>query len=270
MEKAHASFGAAIPAHYEQYLVPLIFADYALALAKSLVVAEDAHVLETACGTGIVTRHIAEQLGDRARFTATDLNEPMLKEARTTLGDGANVEFQFADAQNLPFDADAFDAVLSQFGVMFFPDRMQGYREAVRVLKPGGQFLFNVWDGLENNLFVQTIAQAVGSLYPDDPPKFYETPYGYHDLELIVRELQQAGFAHVDISVIPLMSEAPTPRHVALGYVAGTPLANTIAERQTHTLEEVIDCAEKAVQEKFGSGPCSARMQAFQITAFLP
>jgi len=270
LDNTHASFGASIPEHYEQYLVPLIFADYALALANSLSETKKVNVLETACGTGIVSRHLARNLDSKSRFVATDLNEPMIEEALSALGDQTNVEFRQADALDLPFDENSFDAVLCQFGVMFFPDRVQGYREAARVLKPDGQFLFNVWDSLAANPFVNTVESAVASLYPSEPPKFYATPFGYHDLELIVRELQDAGFARIDLSVIPLVSEAPSARHIALGFVAGTPLANTIEERRTPTLDEVVDVAEEALRERFGNGPCRAPMQAIQITASLP
>jgi ubiquinone/menaquinone biosynthesis C-methylase UbiE len=270
LDNKHTSFGASIPEHYEQYLVPLIFTDYAKSLADSLIKTSGANVLETACGTGIVSRYVARHLDSNSRLIATDLNEPMIEEARSAVGDQTNVEFRQADALDLPFDEKSFDAVLCQFGVMFFPNRVQGYREAARVLKPDGQFLFNVWDSPANNPFVSTVELAVASLYPSDPPKFFDTPFGYHDLELIVRELQEAGFARVDLSVIPLVSEAPSPRHIALGFVAGTPLANTIEERQNPTLDDVVDVAEEALREQFGNGPCRAPMQAIQITASLP
>ena len=270
MEKTHTSFGASIPEHYEQYLVPLIFTDYAAALAEAVTVTNDTHILETACGTGIVSRYIAKRLDGQARLMATDLNDPMIEEARAALGDAANVEFQQADALNLPFDDKSFDVVLCQFGVMFFPDRVAGYKEAARVLKSDGKFLFNVWDSLENNPFAQTVDEAVQVLYPNDPPNFLATPFSCHDLNLIVRELREAGFSKIDISIIPLTSVAPDPRHVALGFVAGTPLANAIEERQTLMLDEVVEGAEKAIQQRFGAGPCEAPMQAFQISDSLP
>ena len=270
MEDTHAEFTASIPEHYEQYLVPLIFDDYAQALASSLTDKKGAHVLETACGTGIVSRYVAQALDETSRLTATDLNEPMIEQARAAVGDHANVEFQQANALDLPFDSNGFDAVLCQFGVMFFPDRPQGYREAARVLNPGGKFIFNVWDSLEENPFPAVVEATVSGLYPANPPNFYATPFGYYDLELIVRQLQKAGFARVDLSVIPLVSEAPSARDIALGFIAGTPLANTIEERQTPTLDQVVDAATEALDAQFGSGPCKAPMQAIQITASLP
>ncbi|MCG8557631.1 MAG: methyltransferase domain-containing protein [Proteobacteria bacterium] len=199
MEQHHREFAGSIPENYERYFVPLIFADYASLLAEALQAPEGSDVLETACGTGIVTRNIADKLGPKSRLIATDLNEPMIVEAQKAMGAASNVAFRQADATVLPFESGSFDAVVCQFGVMFFPDRMRGYREAARVLTPGGRYLFNVWDSLDNNLFAKTIHDAVGRLYPDDPPKFLELPYGYCDLRLIVKELQEAGFSKVDV-----------------------------------------------------------------------
>ncbi len=269
MQSGHTEFVGSIPENYERYFVPLIFAEYAIELARALDVCDGAEVLETACGTGIVTRHLANSLENDARLVATDLNEPMIAEARKAVGNSSNVEFRQADATELPFADDTFDAVVCQFGVMFFPDRRKGYREAARVLKPGGQFHFNVWDSLENNLFAKTVHETVGLLYPDNPPRFLELPYGYYDLRLIVRELQESGFLRVNISALPRTSFADEPRHVALGYGAGGPLANDVSARGTLSLEQVLDTIEETVKEWFGEGRVSAPMQAFQITANL-
>ena len=270
METGHRVFAGSIPENYERYFVPLIFADYAEKLAGSVEVSGNARILETACGTGIATRKIAQRLGPGARLIATDFNEPMIVEARKAVSNSSSVEFQQADATNLPFELDAFDSVVCQFGVMFFPDRIKGYQEAARVLKPSGRFYFNVWDSLDNNLFAKVIHNAAGRLYPDDPPRFLELPYGYYDLRLIVEELQTVGFSRIEITALPLISIANEPRHVALGYGAGGPLANDVAARGTLSLDEVLQNLEEAVREEFGPGPCHAPMQAFQVIADLP
>ena len=107
-------------------------------------------LLETACGTGILTRALAARLPEAVAITATDLNEPMLDFARLQPS-GGRVAWRQADAQALPFSDGTFDAVVCQFGVMFFPDKQRAYREVFRLLKPGGRFLFSVWDRLETN-----------------------------------------------------------------------------------------------------------------------
>lgn len=269
MEERYRNFIGTIPQNYEKYFVPLIFSEYAEQLADKVKHGDGVRILETACGTGVVTRSIAKRIRSGTRAVATDFNEPMLVEAAKALGPNGTIKFQQADAMHLPFGDKEFDAVVCQFGVMFFPDRREAYREAARVLKAGGKFHFNVWDSLEHNHFAQTIHNAAMELYPEDPPIFFNLPYGYFDLRLIVSELQSSGFANVDITARPLTSSAATARDVAMAFGAGSPFANEVAVRNSHTMDEVVDRLEAAISARFGDGPCEAPMQAFQISAQL-
>ena len=270
MEEHHNEFVGTIPENYERYFVPMISKDYAEMLADTLDVADGAHVLVTTCGTGVVTRNIARKLDGKSRLTATDFNERMLSQAKLSVGDIASVDYRQADATDLPFDEDSFDAVMCQFGIMFFPDAQKALEEAARVLKPGGKFHFSIWDTLENNGFANFIHNAIGELYPDDPPMFLKLPYGWRDIGSITTDLQESGFTDIDIAVRPLTTRAQTARHVALGYGMGGPLANDVTKRGTLTLEYVIDALEAAIAKEYGTGPCQAPMQAIQFSATLP
>jgi ubiquinone/menaquinone biosynthesis C-methylase UbiE len=139
-------FAGSVPEIYDRYLVPLIFDSYAIDLAERMAKTDARDVLETAAGTGVLTRTIASRVPASARIVATDLNQPMLNQAKARQSHNGRIEWKQADALALPFDDQSFDVVACQFGVMFFPDKVQGYKEARRVLRPGGQFLFNVWD----------------------------------------------------------------------------------------------------------------------------
>ena len=148
-------------------------------------------VLETAAGTGVLTRALASRLAPSTRIVATDLNQPMLDQAAQRQ-QAAAVEWRQADALALPFADASFDVVACQFGAMFFPDKVQGYSEARRVLRPGGRFLFNVWDRIEENEFADVVTQALAEVFPDDPPRFMaRTPHGHHDVGRIRDELQR-------------------------------------------------------------------------------
>ena len=257
-----SAFSGSIPENYHRYLVPLIFEQSADDLTSKID--PEAPVLETACGTGVVTERLRKRLAPDARLTATDINEHMLAEARKRL-DGTSIEFCVADATDLPFENGCFDAVVCQYGVMFFPDRVLGFAEARRMLRPGGRFLFNVWDSHERNPLVGCVHRAVGALHPDDPPGFLELPFSYHDTNLIESELRKAGFKDIKAEVQPMTCTAPSARHVALAFTAGTPLAPQLAERGG--IEPGTDAAEEAVREFVGDGPVSAPMQAITFTA---
>ncbi len=261
-------FAGSIPELYDRLLVPLIFAPYARDLAERVAKAGPRQVLETAAGTGVLTRALASQLPSDARITATDLNQPMLDHAAARQPGETRITWQQADALALPFVDASFDAVACQFGVMFFPDKVQGYREARRVLKPGGRFFFNAWDRISENEFADVVTEALAVLFPQDPPRFLaRTPHGYHDLDKIRAELTTAGFNSISVDTLTDASRAPSPREPAIAYCQGTPLRNEIEARDPSRLEEATQQAVEALAQRFGSGPIEGRMRAHVITA---
>jgi ubiquinone/menaquinone biosynthesis C-methylase UbiE len=195
MSNNDAVFNGSIPEIYDEYLVPMIFEEYADDLADRVVSAEPASVLELAAGSGLVTRAVAPRLAVNARYSVSDLNPGMLERANSVQPPDDRIEWRQADALDLPFDDDLFDVVACQFSVMFFPDKVAGYSEARRVLKPDGTFVFNVWDEIESNVFSDLVTQGAAEVFPDDPPMFLaRTPHGYHDVGQIRADLVAAGF----------------------------------------------------------------------------
>jgi SAM-dependent methyltransferase len=260
-------FEGSIPAVYEKHLVPLIFEPYAADLARRLGAPSLASVLEVAAGTGVVTRALAAALPPTVSIVATDLNPAML-EVAARRGITRPVRWQPADAMQLPFADASFDAVVCQFGVMFFPDKPGAFAEARRVLKPGGVFLFNVWDRIEDNEFADVVTRAVATLFPDDPPRFLaRTPHGYSDPRAIERDLAAGGFAAAPrIESIEARSRAASPRVPAVAYCQGTPLRNEIEARDASRLVEATAAAEAAVAARFGSGAVDGRIRAYVVT----
>lgn len=261
-------FAGSIPEIYDRYLVPLIFESYASDLAGRLAKANPKDVLETAAGTGVLTRAMASRLPESAHIVATDLNQPMLDYAKARQSDKGRVEWRQADALALPFKDQSFDAVACQFGVMFFPDRIKGYKEARRALKPGGHFLFSVWDRISENDFADTVTEALATVFPDDSPRFLaRTPHGYHDAEQIRADLGAAGFTKVSIEAVDARSKAPSPLDAAVAYCQGTPLRNEIEARNRSRLDEATTKAAEALARRFGNGPVDGRIRALVITA---
>jgi SAM-dependent methyltransferase len=266
MTGSDALFAGSVPETYERLLVPLIFEFYAADLADRLRALEPADVLEIAAGTGVVTRAIAHA-HPRVRIVATDLNQSMLDQAMARQPVGDRITWRQADAQALPFDDETFDAVVCQFGAMFFPDRTKAYREARRVLRPGGCFLFNVWDRLSENEFACVVTEALASFFLDDPPDFLgRTPYGYHNVQTIREELAAAGFAGTTVDTIENKSRAPTAKDAATAFCQGTPLRSEIEARAALRLDEATEAAAEAVVRRFGPGPVEARIQAHVVT----
>jgi ubiquinone/menaquinone biosynthesis C-methylase UbiE len=260
-------FAGSIPEIYDRYLVPLIFESYARDLADRLLKTDPREILETAAGSGVLTRAIAPRLPGSARLVATDLNQPMLDHAMTRQSVD-RIEWRQADALALPFADESFDVVACQFGVMFFPDKVQGYKEARRVLKPGGRYLFNVWDRISENQFADVVTQALADVFPHDPPLFMaRIPHGYHDVKRIREELNAAGFADILVDAVDNTSKASSALDAATAYCQGTPLRNEIEARDSGLLQSSTKQAADALAHRFGSGVIEGRIRAFVFSA---
>ncbi|WP_439499124.1 class I SAM-dependent methyltransferase [Bosea sp. (in: a-proteobacteria)] len=261
-------FAGPIPELYDRLLVPLLFEPYAADLADRVAKAKPRRILEVAAGTGALTRAMAARLDGEARIVASDLNQPMLDQAVGRLGADARITWPQADALALPFEDGGFDLVACQFGVMFFPDKAEGYKEARRVLKPGGLYVFNVWDSIAENEFARVVTEALATVFPDDPPRFMErVPHGYHDTAAIRRELAAAGFGAITIEAVARKSRAGSAGEAALAYCQGTPLRMEIETRDQSGLEAATQAAAEALARRFGDGPIEGRISAHVVSA---
>ena len=256
-------FTGSVPELYETHLVPLIFEPYAADLAERIKSRRVARILEIAAGTGVVTRALATALDPSASIVATDLNQAMLDEA-AALGTARPVDWRQADAMALPFRDGEFDAVVCQFGAMFFPDKSKAFAETRRVLRPGGVFMFSVWDRISENEFADCVTTALESVFPDDPPRFLaRTPHGYHDPRTIERDLAAAGFHEPpQIVTVAARSRAQSAAIPAIAYCQGTPLRNEIEARGAAQLADATDVATNAIARRFGTGPVDGKIQA--------
>jgi SAM-dependent methyltransferase len=248
------AFVGSIPQHYDQGLGPMIFVDYAADIARRTAAGNPKRVLETAAGTGIVTRALRDALAADARLTATDLNPPMLEIAKGKFRSGEAVEFQPADAMALPFPDASFDVVVCQFGVMFFPDKDKSCREVFRVLAPGGRYLFNVWDTHVHNPFGRIAHETVGRFFPVDPPQFQKVPFSYNDIDVIKGSLAAAGFTGIEAAVLRLDKEIPDPAMFACGLVYGSPIVDQVRTRGGVDPEQIFNTLVAEFRRAFSGG----------------
>lgn len=266
MTATDAIFAGSIPAIYDKYMVPLIFAPYARLVAERVAELNPRRILETAAGTGVVTEELHRALPD-AEIVATDLNAPMLEQAERKL-DASNVRFRPADAQALPFDAGSFDLVVCQFGIMFMPDKVRANAEARRVLREGGRYMLVIWDRIEHNLATATAGRAVADLFPMDGARFYErVPFRYHDVGEIERDLLAAGFTDIEYETVERRSRAASAREAAIALVQGTPMRSDIEQIAPDRLDQATDAAEHALRPFEGPEGFDAPMSARLVTA---
>jgi len=261
------TFAGSVPAVYQDLLVPLIFEPYAADLVTRLAANPPARLLEIAAGTGVVTRAMSAGLPASTVITATDLNPGMLATAEA-IGTARPVTWQPADALDLPVGDGVFDAVVCQFGVMFFPDKPAGHREAHRVLDTGGTYLFNVWDRIEENEFPAVVMEALARVFPEDPPQFLRrTPHGYCDRPTIVADLKAGGFEDSRIEALSFRTHAGSALDVARAFCTGTPMKMEIEARDPARLNVAVEAAAQALVDHFGSGPIEGKIAALVVTA---
>lgn len=259
---ADRRWSESMPAAYEQYLVPVVFRPFAEDLTARAAALHPRRILELAAGTGVLTANLLAA-APSAEVTATDLNEAMVAFGSTR---APGAVWRQADAQRLPFPDGGFDLVVCQFGVMFFPDRIEAFTEVRRVLAPGGRFLFNTWGPLGTHGFEVALQAGLEKAFPVDPPRFFQTvPHGYADPAVVAADLATAGFAVEDEQELTLQSRAASTADLAIGYLTGTPVRADLEKRGDGPAVRATVIEEMTT--RLGPGPVTAPMTAYVFRA---
>jgi ubiquinone/menaquinone biosynthesis C-methylase UbiE len=259
-----ANFSGSMPEHYDRIMGPAQFEVYAADLVRRLPAKPQGDVLELACGTGIVTRKLRERLDPSVRLVASDISEAMLEYAKQKV-QGA-IEWRKADAASLPFDKSAFGAVLCAFGVMFVPDKKAAFREARRVLREDGVFLFNVWDGLDANPHSRATNDVIEAMFPGDPEMKFRGPFEFNDRAVLRALLDESRFREVRIEPVRLEVRSPSAREYATGQLKGTPRGALLAKRGV-AVDDVIEKIGASLAQVGGEAPFKSSAQALVIEA---
>jgi len=266
MSDMNRSFAGSMPEFYDRILVPVMFEPFALDLAERLRGMSSGQVLELAAGSGVVTRALVRILPAEVAITATDLNPAMLDRAKAHPG-LSRVRRQEADALALPFADRQFAYVLCQFGVMFFPDKRAAFREACRVLQPGGGFLFSVWGDRTDSPF-ELVAQVVGECLSRDPASLVSSPY--NEVETVHGDLAGAGFASITVEEITKVTHSNSARDAAMTMTHGGLIRAAIEAQAPDRLDEMTDAAATAIAARFGTGAIDAPLRALLFAAVRP
>lgn len=243
------TFSGSIPAFYDNCLGAAWFGKFAADLARRLPTDPGGDVLEIACGTGLMTRHLRERLDPRRKLVATDHSEAMLDYARGKLAALQGIEWRQADATKLPVADGEFAAVACSFGVMYAPDRAALFGEMRRVLQAGGLLVFNVWDRVENNPCIRVYAEVIESMFPGDEDVQFRLPYEMYSEDLLRQLLRGARFEPRKIEKVRIAVEGVTARDIATGQVRGSPRGLLLAQRGVDfdvAIEKVVAALEEA------------------------
>ena len=266
MSNADFSFSGSIPGIYDRYLGPYIFEPYAKDISARIKLPVQ-NLLEIAAGTGRVTRHIAERIGNEVQFIATDLNPDMLAIAKQRVN-ASPIEWMTANAQDLPFEDNSFDCVICQFGYMFLPDKQRGFNEACRVLRPGGQFLFNTWDKLENNITAYISKRTATAFLKDNPPEFYKVPYSMYDPAELKAYVDRAGFIRTGVQKVTLTGESPSAMDIATGFIEGNPIITEITRQDPALVDKIKTSIAEQIHQEVSKDPVRSELNVWVVEAY--
>lgn len=255
------AFSGNIPKYYDSFLGPMFFEPFALDMANRVGKIAPMELLELASGTGRLTKLLPAVLSKDAHIIASDINPAMVNFGRSII-EGDNVEWQQVDAVSLPFPDATFDCITVTFGVMFYSDRVKAFKEAFRVLKPGGTFIFSAWDEIKNNPMANIVNSTLKHFFPVDTPAFYTVPFSYHDENLINDNLHEAGFKNVAMEIVKLTGYSKSNDSAAKGLIYGTPTITAIEERDGEIINDVMEHLKREIAARFGTQSLPVPLQA--------
>ena len=257
--------------NYDRYLGPVLFEPYARDLMSRLAeYGPVSNVLEIACGTGRVTRHLRRYFKPPVKLTASDFSNDMLEVAKSVLSH-PSIDFRVEDAQDLSFADNSFDLVVCYFGLMFLADKLKGINEALRVLKPGGRFIFSTWDKLDNLPLLKLIfKEHVIAYFKHEDPARFQVPFSLHDTAVLKSWMEAAGFSHVETNRVQLVCHSPSVEEIVKGYFTKHSLGAEVYTKDPGAFDEMARKIEEDVIRLFGPTDINFELTAFFVSGEKP
>jgi Methylase involved in ubiquinone/menaquinone biosynthesis len=252
------------PEIYETVFVPAMMGEWASRVIALANPQPGESVLDVACGTGALTRVVAQSIGPNGRVVGLDLSPEMLAEARKIRLDPSSIapiEWRDGDVSAMPFENETFDIVFCNFGLMFFPDRVVALKEMRRVLRPDGRLALAVWGSIARCPGQMAMKESWRRHFTEDAGLF-DAQHSLGNPEIVLSLIQNAGFR--DVSVQPVMGAVrlPSPGHLARSYGA---MADIEADEKTRT--QVIDEVSAALQSYVGAEGLEYPIEAILASA---
>jgi ubiquinone/menaquinone biosynthesis C-methylase UbiE len=227
---------------YEAFFIPALFGEWAGRVADAAGVQPGQRVLDVACGTGVLARTVADRVGPNGSVVGVDLNEGMLAVARQ---EAPEIEWRQGRAEALPFDSASFDAVVSQFGLMFFEDRRATIQEMLRVLRPGGRLVVAVWDSLEHLPGYAAMTDLVQRLFGDQVADALRAPFVLGDPQNLRSLFAEAGVPDAQITTQEGTARFPSIQSWIYTDIKGWTLADVLDDAQ---FDRLLKEAERALR----------------------
>ena len=212
---------------YEEFYIPALFGEWAPWVTDAAQVRSGQRVLDIACGTGVIARYVAGRVGSDGSVVGVDINEGMLAVARQR---APHIEWRQGAAENLPLDTNSFDAVICNFGLMFFEDRSKAITEMVRVLRPGGRLAVAVWDSLANIPGYAALANLLQRLFGDTLGAATRAGFVLGDTQAIRSLFTEAGISDIQIATRAGTAHFPSLQSFVYTEVKGWTTADMIDE----------------------------------------
>jgi SAM-dependent methyltransferase len=257
-------FTGARSLHYDNLLGPFLFEPYGKEMASRVPIKSVHTVLELAAGTGRVTRHLRERLPASVKLVATDLSPDMLEIAKGKFTPNQNIDWKIADMQQLPFEANSFDVVVCQYGIMFPPDKQRVFDEVYRVLKPGGMFLFSTWEKTDRVEFFKLVYNdhVVPFFEGEDNARFF-VPFSLYDAVVLKSFLTKAGFEQDKVERVTLPGESQSAHDLVQGFFVTHAIGQEVADRSIEAFESIAKNMERAIIKKFGDNPVRCELHSY-------
>ena len=221
-------YGANAAENYEKYFVPTIGSAFATAVLGAARVQRGEHVLDVACGTGIVSRLAAEQVGPKGTVVGLDINPGMLAVARSNRSSGAPIEWHEGNAESLPLKDGSFDVVVSSLGLQFVSDKPAALHEMSRVLTPRGRVAIATV-GPTPPMFA-ILEQALARHVKPEAAGFVRAVFSLYESKELEALADGAGFRDIEVRSEPRTIRLPAPADFLWEYVHSTPLAAAVAQ----------------------------------------
>lgn len=218
---------------YEEFFVPALFQQWVEHVEQAAQLAPGQMVLDVACGTGVLAREAARQVTSAGSVVGLDRNEGMLAVARR---EAPAIDWRQGMAETLPFQDNSFDAVVSQFGLMFFEDRPAALKEMWRVLRPDGRLVVAVWDVLDHSPGYAAMTALLQRLFGSDAADALRAPFNLGDRETLLSLFVQAGILNAQIQTQDGTARFPSIKAWVHTDVKGWTLADMINDSQYRTL----------------------------------